>query len=135
MHNTSRRGATAGDLADAQVTKASAIPTLADGLVQLCRVIGTQSSEHIKPINAYCAARLVMEGGILPEWVRPRPPLVSRPINNAVHELEYSGAAEDRGERRVLGGIKYKNVDVTAVVNGLGPALGCLQKVPGTPLE
>jgi hypothetical protein len=131
MRNTSRRGATTGDLADAQVNKTSGIPSLADGLVQLCRVVGTQSSEHIKPINAYCAARLVIEGGIPPEWVRPRPPLLSKRINNAVYELEYSGAAEDKGERRVLGGIKYKNVDVTAVVNGLGPAIGVSTKSTG----
>jgi hypothetical protein len=118
-------------LANAQVNKAPVIATLTDGLVQLCNVVGTQSSEHIKPINAYCAARLVLEGGILPEWVRPGPPLLSKKISNAVYGLEYSRAAENNSERRVLGGIKYKNVDVTAVVNGLGPALGVSTKSTG----
>ena len=118
-------------MADAQVSDASGIPTLTDGLVQLCRAVGTQSSEHIKPINAYCSARLVLEGGIPPEWVSPRPPLISNRINNVVYSLQYSEAAANRTERRVLGGIKYKNVDVTAVVNGLGPALGVSTKSTG----
>ncbi len=107
------------------------IPTLHDGLVQLCRVVGTQSGEHIKPIHAYCAARLALEGGFPPEWVSPRAPLSSIRRSNAVYELEYSEGAADKVERRVLGGIKYKNVDVTAVVNGLGPAMGISAKSTG----
>lgn len=110
---------------------ASDIPTLTNGLVELCRVVGTQSGEHIKPIHRYCAARLVLEGGIPPEWVSPRPPLLSKRRNNSTYELELSPAAADKGERRVLGGIKYKNVDVTAVVDGLGPAIGISAKSTG----
>ena len=113
------------------MSKTPRIPTLADGLVELCRVVGTQASEHIRPIHAYCSARLVLEGGIPPEWVSPRPPLLSKRINNAVYGLEYSESAESKTERRVLGGIKYKNVDVTAVVNGLGPAIGVSAKSTG----
>ena len=111
--------------------KAPGIPTLQDGLLQLCQVVGTQSGEHIKPIHAYCASRLVLEGGFPPEWVSPRPPLSSKRKNNAVYELEYLQGAADKVERRVLGGIKYKNVDVTAVVNGLGPAMGISAKSTG----
>ncbi len=113
------------------MSKAPSIGTLTNGIAQLCRVAGTQSGEHIKPIHAYCAARLVLEGGIPPEWVSPRPPLLSNRISNAVFGLEYSEAAENKAERRVLGGIKYKNVDVTAVVNGLGPAIGISAKSTG----
>lgn len=113
------------------MSKASGIPTLTEGLAQLCRVAGTQSGEHIKPIHAYCAARLVLEGGFPPEWVSPRPPLVSDRINNAVHGLGYSETARSTVERRILGGIKYKNVDVAAVVNGLGPAIGISAKSTG----
>jgi hypothetical protein len=118
-------------LADAQVSKSIRVPTLAEGLVKLCSVVGTQASEHIKPINAYCAARLVLEGGFLPEWVRPRPPFVSSRSSNAVYSIKYTDATGDKSESRVLGGIKYKNVDVTAVVNGLGPALGVSTKSTG----
>ena len=113
------------------MSQSSGIHTLTEGIAQLCRVVGTQSGEHIKPIHAYCAARLVLEGGIPPEWVSPRPPLLSNRINNAVYGLRYSEAAENKAERRVLGGIKYKNVDVTAVVNGLGPAIGISAKSTG----
>ena len=100
-------------------------------MAPLCRGVLTQSGEHIKSLHAYCAARLVLEGGILPEWISPRPPLVSDRINNASYGLGYSQAAESRAERRVLGGIKYKSVDVTAVVDGLGPALGISAKSTG----
>ncbi|HEV2342206.1 MAG TPA: hypothetical protein VGS15_10455 [Candidatus Acidoferrales bacterium] len=105
--------------------------TLQDGIIRLCNVIGTQAGEHIKPIHAHCAARLVLEGGFPPEWVSPRPPYSSKRISNAVHALQYTEGAADKVERRVLGGIKYKNVDVTAVVNGLGPSLGISAKSTG----
>jgi hypothetical protein len=131
MYDTKGCGKANGNLADAQVSRTSNIPTLSDGLVELCRVIGTQSGEHIKPIHRYCAARLVLEGGIPPEWVSPRPPLLSQRENNAVYELAYSPGAANTGERRVLGGIKYKTVDVTAVVDGLGPAIGISAKSTG----
>ncbi len=113
------------------MNKSAGIATLTAGLDQLCRVKGTQSSEHIKPINAYCAARLVLEGGIPPEWISPRPPLSGKKINNAVHNIEYSSAVENESEREVLGGIRYKKLDVTAVVNGLGPAMGVSTKSTG----
>jgi hypothetical protein len=94
-------------------------------------VVGTQSGKHIKSIHAYCAARLVLEGGILPEWISPRPLLLADRVNNATYELSYSASAESESERRVLGGIKYKTVDVTAVVDGLGPAIGISAKSTG----
>lgn len=66
-----------------------------------------------------------------PRVLSPRPPLVSKRVNNATHQLGYSAAAMDNSERRVLGGIRYKNVDVTAVINGLGPAVGISAKSTG----
>jgi hypothetical protein len=113
------------------VTNTASLATLTAGLEQLCRTTGTQSSEHIKPINAYCAARLVIEGGIPPEWISPRPPLAGNKFSNAVYGIEYSPAAENKSEREVLGGIRYKKIDVTAVVNGLGPAMGVSTKSTG----
>jgi len=113
------------------VSESPYAPSLTDAMAPLCRVVGTQSGEHIKSLHAYCAARLVLEGGILPEWISPRPPLLSKRINNASYELSYSQAAESKAERRVLGGIKYKNVDVTTIVDGLGPAVGISAKSTG----
>lgn len=107
------------------------IATLTDGLSQLCRVVGTQSSEHIRAINAYCAARFALEGGIPPEWISPRPPLASKRLSHATHCIEYSAGSESQAEREVLGGIRYKKIDVTAVVNGLGPAMGVSTKSTG----
>jgi len=131
MRDASRRSETNGILAVPQVNPASDIPTLAKGLVELCNVVGTQSGKHIKPIHRYCAGRLVLEGGFPPEWVSPRPPFSSERKNNATHELRYSVEAASETESRVLGGIKYKSVDVTAVVNGLGPAVGISAKSTG----
>lgn len=113
------------------MNETSYVPTLADATTPLCQVVGTQSGKHIKSVHAYCGARLVLEGGILPEWISPRPPLLSNRISNAAYGLRYSAAAESEAERRVLGGIKYKSVDVTAVVDGLGPAIGISAKSTG----
>lgn len=110
--------------------KASSIPTLAEGLLRLCTTVGTQSGEHIKPIHAYCATRLVLEGGFPPETVRPSPPFSSKRVNNSVYKVKHSGMA-GRSEQRILGGIKYKTVDITVVVPGIGPALGISAKSTG----
>lgn len=113
------------------MTKVVRIPNLQVGLSQLCRTVGTQSGEHIKPIHAYCSSRLVIEGGLPPEWVSPRPPLSSTRVSNAVYRLEHAAGVADKSEKRVLGGIKYKNVDVVAVVPNLGPAIGISAKSTG----
>jgi hypothetical protein len=113
------------------VNEFSRIPTLTEAMAHLCRGLQTQSGEHIKPFHAYCAARLALEGGILPDWLSPKPPLLATRLNNAAYRLRYSETAESRAERRVLGGIKYKDIDVTAIVDGLGPAVGISAKSTG----
>lgn len=118
-------------MADAQVERRGPIVTLAESIKSLCTGVKTQSGKHIKPIHAYCAARLVLEGGFPPEWVLPGQPFASEKINNAAYELEFIRKVGGRSEQRVLGGIKYKNVDVTVVVPGLGPALGISGKSTG----
>jgi hypothetical protein len=118
-------------MADAQITQASQIPSLGAGIRNLCAGAKTQSQEHIRPIHAYCAARLILEGGFPPEWVLPRQAFAGRKVNNAVHELEFAAKARGVSEQRVLGGIKYKDVDVTVVVPSLGPALGISGKSTG----
>src|SRR5579863_2674518 len=107
------------------------IPTLESSLPSLCTTVGTQSGEHIKPIHAYCAARLVLEGGFSPEHIFPATPLKNIKINNSTHELDFSSETPGRSEHRVLGGIKYKAVDVTTVIPGIGPALGISAKSTG----
>ena len=100
-------------------------------MAHLCRGLQTQSSAHIKPFHMYCATRLALEGGILPDWLSPSPPLAASRLSNAVYGLQYSEGAESKAERRVLGGIKYKDIDVTAIVDGLGPAIGISAKSTG----
>ncbi len=118
-------------MADAQIARLRGVVTLAEGVKGLCAGVKTQSGEHIKPIHAYCAARLVLEGGFPPEWVLPRQPFVSKKLNNGVYELDFREKAKSTSEHRVLGGIKYRDVDVTVVVPGLGPALGISGKSTG----
>ncbi len=55
----------------------------------------------------------------------------TKKVTNSVYELELGSKAPKVSEHRVLGGIKYKDVDVTVLVPGLGPALGISGKSTG----
>jgi hypothetical protein len=117
---------------DAQVKDEFQIPSLANGMRNLCADLKTQSQKHIMPIHFYCAARLVLEGGFPPEWVVPRQAFCSNKVNNHTYSLQPGPGTEKVSEHRVLGGIKYKDVDVTVLVPGLGPALGISGKSTGS---
>ena len=106
-------------------------PTLLDSLKALCTVIGTESAEHIKPVHKYCSNRLVIEGGFPPEMVLPTPPLSSKGLTNRRYRLRSAPDSANDAERRVLGGIEYKNLDVTVVLPDLGPAVGISAKSTG----
>ena len=118
-------------MAHAQAGPHNLILTLGGGLKSLCAGVKTESAQHIKPIHAYCAARLVLEGGFPPEWVLPGQPLSSKRVTHAVYDLGLERKSSSKSEQKVLGGIKYKRVDVTVVVPGLGPALGISGKSTG----
>jgi hypothetical protein len=118
-------------LETAQVKSLFSISTLESSLRSFCTTEGTQSGEHIKPIHSYCATRLVLEGGFPPSHIFPATPFKATKINNFVHELDAADSASKPSEHRVLGGIKYKAVDVTAVIPGIGPALGISAKSTG----
>ncbi len=107
------------------------VHTLEQALAALCGSSKTQSGQHIKPFHGHCSTRLVVEGGFPPEWMHPRPPLESKPGTNNRYGLSYSKAVENSSEQSVLGGMKYKNVDVTVVIPGIGPALGISAKSTG----
>src|SRR6266516_574834 len=95
------------------------VQTLEQALRALCGSLKTQSGQHIKPIHAHCANRLVVEGGFPPDWLRPSPPLTIKPATKGKHALNYSEAAANASEQSVLGAMKYKNVDITVVVPGV----------------
>jgi hypothetical protein len=105
--------------------------SLGAGLANLCANLKTQSQEHIKPMHGYCAARLVLEGGFPPEWVYPEQSFSSKRVTNAIYELTAGRERSRVSQKRVLGGIKYKDIDVTVLVPGLGPALGISAKSTG----
>jgi len=113
------------------MTKPVEIGTLQAAIKELCGKKKIQSGEHIKPLTRYCATRLVLEGGFPPEWISPRPPFTSSKKSNAIYALKYDPEQADDSEARVLGGIKYKDVDVTVVVPGIGPALAISAKNTG----
>jgi hypothetical protein len=117
-------------MAKAQVN-AFPVHTLEQALAALGGGSKTQSGQHIKPFHSHCSTRLVVEGGFPPEWMHPRPPMESKAGTNNRYQLSYSKAAENPSEQSVLGGMKYKNVDVTVVIPGIGPALGISAKSTG----
>lgn len=113
------------------MTEPIIVRTMQLGLQELCGTAKTQSGGHIKPIHLHCSARLVLEGGFPPEWLMPRPPFSSHQRTNVEYRLDYQPSAADDSEHSVLGGIKHKNVDVTVLVPGMGPAVGISAKSTG----
>jgi len=97
----------------------------------VCAPGGTQSSAHIKPLHWYVACRLVLEGGIHPDDITPRPPFdvvegcrdaLGRPV------LMHDSARAGSGELAVLGGLKTKDVDVVVCKPGIGPCIAISMK-------
>jgi hypothetical protein len=117
-------------MAKTPVTQIS-VATLEHALGALCGDAKTQSGQHIKHVHAHCSSRLVVEGGFPPEWLHPRPALTCRFGPGNRYGLAFSAESEDRAEQSVLGGMKYKNLDVTVFPPGIGPALGISVKSTG----
>jgi hypothetical protein len=83
----------------------------------------TQSAGHIRPLHWYVACRLVVEGGVDPDHIKPRPPFVVRKKRGGLNVLEFDPATAGGGEAVVLGGLKTKNVDVVVTRPEVGPVL------------
>lgn len=107
------------------------VPTLEQAIGALCGEAKIQSGQHIKLVHAHCSNRLVVEGGFPPEWLHRRPALKCKAGPDNSYGLAYSAESEDRAEQSVLGGMKYKNLDVTVFPPGIGPALGISVKSTG----
>lgn len=82
----------------------------------------TQSSAHIKRMHWYAACRLVIEGGFHPDHVTPRPPIRVKKTRDGL-ELHHDPSSAEGGESTVLGGLKTKQIDVTVMIPGVGPAV------------
>lgn len=107
------------------------VRTLHDAIQGLGGAARTQSGGHIKPLHFHCSTRLVLEGGFPPAWLLPRPGLAAIGRNNLEYTLQADPKQQNDSEYSVLGGIKHKNVDVTVMVPGIGPALGISAKSTG----
>ena len=97
--------------------------SLADALRHFASHEGrTQTQQHIKPLHWYVACRMVLEGGFLPDEIKPRPPfVVDRRGGN--HLLRFEPESATGSEATVLGGLKTKNVDIVVDKPGIGPVL------------
>jgi hypothetical protein len=108
------------------------IYALHDALQTLGGAASTQDQQHIKAIHRHLSHRLVLEGGLPSHWVAPRPPYVTKKgPNNTHHRLQYSAAAEDLAERKIYGGIKIKDLDVSVIADYVGPVIGISAKSTG----
>ena len=90
----------------------------------------TQSQNVVKPIHWYIACRLVIEGGFLPQEIKPRPPF--RAVKKGRRWLlNFDEGEAGGGEATVLGGLKTKDVDVVVEKPGIGPVIAISCKSTG----
>ena len=104
---------------------ASSLPPylhLSGALREFATATSTQSQAHIRPVHAYVALRLVIEGGFLPDEITPHPPLRCESKGRR-HRLVLDESAETRSELTLAGGLKSKDVDVVVCKEGMGPVL------------
>lgn len=90
----------------------------------------TQSQNVVKPIHWYVACRLVIEGGFLPDEIKPHPPF-SAVRKGTRWLLSYDQSAASGSEATVLGGLKTKDVDVVVEKPGIGPVIAISCKSTG----
>ena len=82
----------------------------------------TQSQRVVKPLHWYIACRLVIEGGFLPEEIKPRPPF-SAIKRGSRWLLSFDASAASSSEATILGGLKTKDVDIVVEKPGIGPVI------------
>lgn len=103
--------------------EAPALTSVGDALVRFAFPDSSvQTSRHILALHWYVACRLVIEGGIDPDRIRPRPPITVERTRHGTFLHHDPGAARP-GERTILGGLKTKRLDVTVTIPTIGPAL------------
>ncbi len=90
----------------------------------------TQSQKIVKPLHWYIACRLVLEGGFLPDDIKPRPPFKAVKKGNR-WSLSFDQTEAGGGEATVLGGLKTKDVDIVVDKPGIGPVIAISCKSTG----
>ena len=78
----------------------------------------------------YIACRLVIEGGFLPDEIKPHPPFKALRKGKR-WLLSFDEGQSSGGEATVLGGLKTKDVDVVVEKPGLGPVIAISCKSTG----
>ena len=95
-----------------------------------CSKERTQSQNVVRPLHWYIACRLVIEGGFLPDEIKPHPPFAAVKRGKrwllGYDEVEATGS-----EATILGGLKTKNVDVVVEKPGIGPVIAISCKTTG----
>ena len=89
-----------------------------------------QSQKVVRPLHWYIACRLVIEGGFLPDEIRPRPPFRATKVRKR-WQLSFAPELAGGGEATVLGGMKTKDVDVVVAKPGIGPVVAVSCKTVG----
>ena len=90
----------------------------------------TQSQKVVKPLHWYIACRLVVEGGFLPDEIKPHPPF--RAVRRGRRWLlGFDRDEASGGEATVLGGLKTKDVDIVVEKPGIGPVIAISCKSTG----
>lgn len=87
----------------------------------------TQGSAHIRRMHWYVASRLVVEGGFDPDTLKPHPPFRIETKGKARY-LIHDEKVANSSEAKIFGGLKTKNVDVVASINGVGPCIAISMK-------
>ena len=90
----------------------------------------TQSQKVVKPLHWYIASRLVIEGGFLPDEIKPHPPFAADRRGKR-WLLSFDQSEASGGEATVLGGLKTKDVDIVVQKPGVGPVIAISCKSTG----
>ena len=90
----------------------------------------TESQKVVKPLHWYIACRLVIEGGFLPDEIKPHPPFRASQVGKG-WQLSFDPDLASGSEATVLGGLKTKKVDVVVEKRGIGPVIAISCKTMG----
>ena len=95
---------------------------VSEALAAFATAARVQDQGHIKPLHQHLAMRLVLEGGFLPDEIRPHPPLQAR-CKGGWWLVSHDPDAQTTRELVVFGGMKTKQIDVVVAKEGIGPVV------------
>lgn len=81
-----------------------------------------QPADLVDSLRWYVAARLVIEGGFDPDWIRPRPPITVERDRDGLFLCHDPDAASPQ-RQTLLGGLNDAKPDVSVTIPTIGPVL------------